>query len=392
MTLGNPAATYGESAYVVADKQGYLSKNGILQGDPAVLEQHLLAAMVSGGVDFGTTNGAAVLAARAKGVPVVAVCGLSQGVPGLAMVVRPSLMKSLHLVAGDVNGDLKKLKGQVIGVNSPTATGGKILSGLEQDAGLPKGTSPRPRWRAARWWPPCSTVRSPALPGHPVPQQATGNGSGVIAFDTSQVAALRDIQYNVIATSENFLKSHPGAVKSFLTGIKQGESDLAAKKTAALQDIGNIYPGVDPKVVQDAATAGVETNCAIPTAAWNALTQVSTKWGLVPKSTTAADAAAGYKTGLSDACAAAAGPAPPVRHSAHHQEVYVASAGLISVRELARNRTPCSRVLIFRRRGIRGICGRSGRRMWRRCCRWRGRWCGGSTGGWRWMWSRRTRS
>src|ERR1700727_1378616 len=137
VTLGNPAATYGEAAYVVADKQGYLAKNRI--SSKAVLlssSSTLLAARVSGGVDFGTTNGAAVLAARAKGVPVVAVCGLSQGVPGLALVVSPSTFKSLGLVSGDVSGDLKKLKGKKIGVNSPTATGGKILSGLIQDAGL----------------------------------------------------------------------------------------------------------------------------------------------------------------------------------------------------------------------------------------------------------------
>ena len=37
-----------------------------------------------------------------------------------------------------MNADLRKLKGQTIGVNSPTSTGGKILTGLEQDAGLPK--------------------------------------------------------------------------------------------------------------------------------------------------------------------------------------------------------------------------------------------------------------
>ena len=55
----------------------------------------LLAALVSGGVDVGVTDSFAVLAARAKGVPVVAVCGLYQGVPGLALVVRPSLMSSL---------------------------------------------------------------------------------------------------------------------------------------------------------------------------------------------------------------------------------------------------------------------------------------------------------
>src|ERR1700761_5309527 len=135
VTLGNPAATYGEAAYVIADKQGYLAKNNVTSKSVLLSSSStLLAALVSGGVDFGTTNGAAVLAARAKGVPVVAVCGLSSGVPGLALVVSPKLMKSLGLVPGDVNGDLKKLKGQTIAVNSPTSTGGRILTGLEEDA------------------------------------------------------------------------------------------------------------------------------------------------------------------------------------------------------------------------------------------------------------------
>jgi ABC-type nitrate/sulfonate/bicarbonate transport system substrate-binding protein len=300
VTLGNPAATYGEAAYVVAAKEGYLSKKGITS--KAVLlssSSTLLAAMVSGGVDFGTTNGAAVLAARAKGVPVVAVCGLSQGVPGLAMVVRPSVMKSLHLVAGDVSGDLKKLKGQVIGVNSPTATGGKILSGLEQDAGLPAGSITETTVASNTM---VAALQHGEIAGFfqdiPVPQQAVSNGSGVVAFDTSQVASLKDIQYNVIATSENYLTSHPAAVKSFLAGIKQGEAALAAKNPAALQDIGSIYTGISPSVVQDAATTGLETNCSMPQGAWSALTSVATKWGLVPKSTTAAQVAAGYKSGL----------------------------------------------------------------------------------------------
>jgi ABC-type nitrate/sulfonate/bicarbonate transport system substrate-binding protein len=300
VTLGNPAATYGEAAYVVADKQGYLSKNGISSKSVLLSSSStLLAALVSGGVDFGTTNGAAVLAARAKGVPVVAVCGLSQGVPGLAMVVKPSLMKSLHLVPGDVSGDLKKMKGQVIGVNSPTATGGKILAGLEQDAGLPKNYVTETTVASSTM---VAALQHGEIGGFfqdiPVPQQAISKGVGTVAFDTSQVASLKDIQYNVIATSENYLKTHAAAVKSFVAGIKQGEADLQAKNSAALNDIGNIYPGVDPKVVQNAATTGLETNCSMPQAAWGALTSVATKWGLVPKSTTAAQVASAYQAGL----------------------------------------------------------------------------------------------
>jgi ABC-type nitrate/sulfonate/bicarbonate transport system substrate-binding protein len=131
-----------------------------------------------------------------------------------------------------------------------------------------------------------------------VPQQSVKNGSGTIAFTTAQVPALKDIQYNVIATSESFLSSHAATVKKFLAAIKQGEAALAAKNTAALNDIGNIYPGTDPSVVQNAATTGLQTNCQMPQSAWSALRSVSIKWGLVPKSTTAAQVAAAYKTGL----------------------------------------------------------------------------------------------
>ena len=298
--LGNPAATYGEAAYVIADKQGYLAKNDVKSKSVLLSSSStLLAALVSGGVDFGTTNGAAVLAARAKGVPVVAVCGLTSGVPGLALVVSPKLMKSLHLVPGDVNGDLKKLKGQHIGVNSPTSTGGRILAGLEQDAGLPSTWLTEASISS-------STMVAALAHGEvggffediPVPQQAIANGSGVVAFDTGQVPALKDIQYNVIATSESYLKSHPQAVKQFLAGIKAGEADLAAKKPAALADVGGIYQGVNPTVVQNAATSGLETNCAMPQSAWKSLATVAAKWALIPKSTTPAQVAAAYKSGL----------------------------------------------------------------------------------------------
>jgi ABC-type nitrate/sulfonate/bicarbonate transport system substrate-binding protein len=300
VTLGNPAATYGEAAYVIANKQGYLAKNNVTSKSVLLSSSStLLAALVSGGVDFGTTNGAAVLAARAKGVPVVAVCGLSSGVPGLALVVSPKLMKSLDLVPGDVNGDLKKLKGQTIGVNSPTSTGGRILTGLEQDAGLPSGWLTEASIAS-------STMVAALAHGEvggffediPVPQQATANGSGVVAFDTGQVPALKDIQYNVIATSESYLKSHPQAVRQFLAGIKAGEADLAAKNQAALADVGGIYPGVNPAVVQSAAITGLETNCAMSQSAWSSLATVAAKWALIPKSTTSAQVAAAYKSGL----------------------------------------------------------------------------------------------
>jgi ABC-type nitrate/sulfonate/bicarbonate transport system substrate-binding protein len=300
VTLGNPAATYGEAAYVVADKQGYLTKNNVTSKSVLLSSSStLLAALVSGGVDFGTTNGAAVLAARAKGVPVVAVCGLSSGVSGLALVVSPKLMKSLNLVGGDVNGDLRKLKGQVIGVNSPTATGGRILSGLMQDAGLPKNWLTETSIASSTM---VAALQHGEIAGFfeniPVPQQAAANGSGTVAFDTSQVTSLKDIQYNVIATSESFLQSHPDAVKQFLAGIKQGEADLAARKQPALNDLGGIYQGVNPTVVQNAAIDGIETNCAMPPSAWNSLASVAAKWDLIPSSMTAAQVQAAYKTGL----------------------------------------------------------------------------------------------
>lgn len=300
VTLGNPAATYGEAAYVVADKQGYLSKNGVASKSVLLSSSStLLAALVSGGVDFGTTNGAAVLGARAKGVPVVAVCGLSQGVPSLALVVSPSLEKSLGLKAGDVNGDLKKLKGKKIGVNSPTSTGGKILSGLVQDAGLPAGYITETSIASSTM---VAALQHGEIDGYfeniPVPQESVKNGSGWVAFTTAQVPALKDIQYNVIATSENFLKQHPDTVKKFLAAIKQGEADLATKNPSLQSDIASIYRGIDPSIVLNAATSGLETNCQMPKSAWDALGSVSIKWGLVPKSTTAAQVASAYKTGL----------------------------------------------------------------------------------------------
>ena len=51
-------------------------------------------------------------------------------------------------------------------------------------------------------------------------------------------------------------------------------------------------------MVQSAASTGLETNCAMSPAAWSSLATVAAKWALIPKSTTPAQVAAAYKSGL----------------------------------------------------------------------------------------------
>ncbi len=301
ITVGNAAATYAEAPYVVVEKNGQLAAHGFTSKDVLLSSSNtLLAALVSGGIDFGMTNSFGVLSARTKGVPVVAICGLYQGVPGLALVVSPSLMKSLNLVAGDVNGDLKKLKGQAIGVNAPTATGGKVLTGLEQDAGLSK------TWVKEVSIASADDVQALAhgeIAGYfediPVPQESLANHTGVIAFDTSKVPELDGIQYDVIATSESFLKSNPQEVKQFLSAVGAGQAALTQKQPAALKDIGGIFnQGLPPSVMDDAATVGVDANCSMPAADWQAAASVMNKWGLASSNISSADIAAAYKSGL----------------------------------------------------------------------------------------------
>ena len=51
-------------------------------------------------------------------------------------------------------------------------------------------------------------------------------------------------------------------------------------------------------MVQSAAITGLETNCPMPQGAWNSLATVAAKRALIPKSTTSAQVAAAYKSGL----------------------------------------------------------------------------------------------
>ena len=61
------------------------------------------------------------------------------------------------------------------------------------------------------------------------------------------------------------MKSHPQAVKQFLAGIKEGEANLRYKNQTALADVGGIYPGVNPTVVQSAVWFLAATwTCWIP--------------------------------------------------------------------------------------------------------------------------------
>jgi NitT/TauT family transport system substrate-binding protein len=301
VTVGNAAATYAEAPFVVAEQNGGLTAAGVTAKDVLLSSSNtLLAALVSGGVNFGITDSFAVMSARAKGVPVVAVCGLYQGVPGLALVVSPSLMKSLGLQAGAVNADLNKLKGQTIGVNAPTSTGGKILTGLEGAAGLP---STWVKEVAIASSDDVEALQHGEIAGYfedvPIPQESLADHSGVIAFDTSKVPELADIQYDVVATSENFLKQNPQEVKQFLTAVAGGETALSKKQPAALQAISGIFNnGLPPAVIDDSATTGVQTSCSMPAAGWQAAASVSNKWGLAKATLTPAAVSASYKSGL----------------------------------------------------------------------------------------------
>jgi ABC-type nitrate/sulfonate/bicarbonate transport system substrate-binding protein len=299
--LGNAAATYAEAPFVVADSDGQMAKQGVTTKDVLLSSSNtLLAALASGGVDFGVTDSFAVLAARAKGVPVVAVCGLYKGVPGLALVVSPSKMKSLGLKSGDVNGDLKKLKGQTIGVNNPTATGGRILTGLEQDAGLP---STWVKELAIKSSANVAALAHGEIAGYfedvPIPQESLQDHSGVIAFTTANVPELKNIQYDVIATSESYLQGHQAAVKQFLAGLQTGQTALSQKQPQALKDIAHIYnQSLPPSVIDDSATTGVDTGCSMPTADWKAAAATANKWKLTPSTISSSDLSAAYKTGL----------------------------------------------------------------------------------------------
>ena len=85
------------------------------------------------------------------------------------------------------------------------------------------------------------------------------------AFDTSAQPELADIQYDVLATSESYATSHPAAVRQFLQAVESGQTALSQKQPAALKDIANIYSsGLSPSVIDDSATAGVDTGCSMP--------------------------------------------------------------------------------------------------------------------------------
>jgi NitT/TauT family transport system substrate-binding protein len=301
ITVGQSSATYDVAPEKVVETNGQLAAHGITEKDVLLSSSNtLLAALVSGGIDFGLTNSFSVLGARATGVPVVAVCGTYQGINGLSLVVSSSLTKSLHLVAGDVNGDLRKLKGQNIGVSSPSSTGGKILTGLLQAAGLGSGWIKEVS---------ISTSDSVAALAHgevagfigniPNPEQAVAQHTGVIAFDMSQVPELDGIQYDVIATSESFLQAHPQEVKAFLQVVAEGQSDLAAKQPAALKHIGAILnQGLPASVIDDAATTGVEQNCSMSSSGWQKAAAVLNKFGMASKTISPSSVTAAYRSGL----------------------------------------------------------------------------------------------
>ena len=121
----------------------------------------------------------------------------------------------------------------------------------------------------------------------------------MIAFDTSAQPELASIQYDALATSESYARCHPAAVRQFLRAVESRRTALSQKQPAALKDIASIYSsGLSPSVIDDSATARVDTGCSMPSADWQAAAAITNKWGLATAHITASDVSAAYKTGL----------------------------------------------------------------------------------------------
>ena len=102
----------------------------------------------------------------------------------------------------------------------------------------------------------------------------------------------------MLATSESYATSHPAAVRQFLQAVESGQTALSQKQPAALKDIANIYSsGLSPSVIDDSATAGVDTGCSMPCRGLAGGRGHHEQVGLAPAHITASDVSAAYKTG-----------------------------------------------------------------------------------------------
>jgi NitT/TauT family transport system substrate-binding protein len=250
VTIGKAVDTIGFTTVDVALAKGYFAKEGVSVNDELLSgSSTAFAALESGSVNFVTASSTALLAAKAKGLPLEAVASLDYGV-SLQLLVSNKWASVHGLSAHDpLDTVMKKMTGAKLGVISTTDL--TYDHYLEQQAGVKTTdftyinlSSQSAALAAVKYGEIDAFLLSP-----PSTYYAQSQGGASISADLHEVPVLADMAYDILVVDTDWAKSHPAEVKAVATAMAMADNTMRDNPQSVLAVEKKHYPTMDSSVL-----------------------------------------------------------------------------------------------------------------------------------------------
>lgn len=288
VTIALPVAEPVQSPVYLASKLGYFKQAGI-NAHVVVLASDTAAdaAMIAGSVQYTSVNAVALLHAAGKGVPVQNFCTEYNG-PAWALVVSPSALNRTHVTSGmPIKQLFTALHGLNVAIVGTSASApGLMLTGLLKQEGLP-----------ANWVNLIGVSASSALSTayqhgevdavfdtQPTPDELSQRISGKVVFNTTQLAALRQVPWEGLVGTKDYLKSNAATNKAVCKAIGRADNYLLNNPAGAVSTLSGTFPHLSTTLLGEAVRSyGWAPNGRMTAAQWTAAGNVLSQFGLIKR-------------------------------------------------------------------------------------------------------------
>lgn len=255
VAIGKAADTIGFAIADVAVHEGFFERRGV-HAEIAALGNSTVAnaALSAGSVQFAMASATALLLARSKGLPLIAVAEQIYGASTQLMVRKKLLATASVNRQTPVRQRLQILQNAVLAVSGPTAQG--AFASAFQMVGLeahPRYVILRNQEAAA------AAMRNDQIDGFfgspPAVFQLVADGVGVVLLSGREIPGWEDAAYDVTITTHTYAQAHPEITRAVAQAIGQADDFVREHREAALVILGQHYRGLGRPVLTQTLNA-----------------------------------------------------------------------------------------------------------------------------------------
>lgn len=283
--IGKANDTIGLSVADIAEHEGYFEHRGV-HVQIVVLGNSTVAnsALIAGNVQFTGASASALLLARAKGLPFLAVAQTATGSP-LQLVVGKKLLASAGVTRRTpLKRRLEALQNAVLAVTGPTD------HGAYNTAFRAVGVAPHARFVVLRNQAAAAAAvengqADAFFASPPSVFQIVAKGVGEILLSGSEIPGWGDAVYNVVITLHSYVQAHPDTVRAVAQAIGAGDEFVRAHREATLVILGQHFRGLGrPVLAQSLQVVTFAEHGRMTQQQWDAARQIAVAEQFVPES------------------------------------------------------------------------------------------------------------